>query len=253
MAAVDIAAAFGSNLTGCYIAPSLRSLRGVDDEPTVMALLMDVPRDLADDHVAFARFATTRGVDRVSWMATRVAPAKTLWALGAWHDLVVIERDIAMDSVLSDVLGETLLTCRTACLVLPPRWDGPVHFKHLVIGWNGSVEAARAIHASLPIAMKAECVTVLTDRSLVDSLESEYALHFDPIKYLSAHSVIVRERSVGAKPRESGQLLLGEANRLSADLLVMGAYGRTRVRERMLGGATRHVLENAQIPVLMQH
>lgn len=253
MAGMDIAATFGSALTGCFIAPSLRSLRGVDDEPTVMALLMDVPRDISEDRNAFSDASHARGVGRVSWMATQVAPAKTLRSLGAWHDLAIIERDIALDSVLSDVLGETLLTCRTACLVLPPRWDKPVHFRHLVIGWNGSLEAARAIRAALPIAIRAEHVTVLTDRSQTDDDESGNAPHFEPIDYLRRHGVATRERPVSATPRESGRMLLAEANRLAADILVMGAYGRTRVRERMLGGATKYVLENAQIPLLMQH
>jgi nucleotide-binding universal stress UspA family protein len=252
-AAADVAATFVANLTGCYMDPSLRSLRGVDDEPTIMALLMDTPRKYVEDQEAFREFARARGVSEASWMAAREAPAKTLRKLGAWHDLVVVERDIAIESARLDVLSEVLLTCRAACLVLPPRWDGTARFKHVVAGWNGSIESARAIHAALPIAMSADGVTVLTDQSVLERDEAEQDPDFDPLHYLRAHGVVVKEERVRAGPMESGRMLLSKVRQLSADCLVMGAYGHARVRERILGGATRHVLENAQLPLLMQH
>jgi nucleotide-binding universal stress UspA family protein len=254
-AALDIASTFGANLTGCYMDPSLRSLRGVDDEPTVMALLMDAPRQCTEDQKAFRAFADAAGVCEAGWIAAREAPAKILRKLGAWHDLVVIERDIAIESAQLDVLGEVLLTCRVACLVLPPRWDRPARFKHVVAGWNGSIESARAIHAALPIAMNADRVTVLTDRAVLEREGAEQDPGFHPLDYLRAHGVSAKEERVSVGPMESGRMLLHKAERLSADCLVMGAYGHARVRERILGGATRHVLQNAPLPLplLMQH
>lgn len=252
-AGVDIAAMFNSHVTGCYIDPSLRSLRGIDEEPSVLALLMDTPRVSREDCDTFSAFAHSRGVRRVSWVSTQVAPAKTMRSLGAWHDLIVLERDLAEPSVLVDVLGEVLLTCRAPCLVLPPQWNKPLRINNIVIGWNGCIEAARAAHAALPLAEAALHVTVLRDGALSVESEEPKAPPFDPVRYLSGHGVNVSERPLYASPHAAGQVLLAEAKRLVADCLVMGAYGHARVRERILGGATRHVLEHADLPVLMQH
>lgn len=251
-AGVDIAALFNAHVTGCYIEPELRSLRGIDDEPTVLALLQDNRRDERGDYDAFSAFAQSRGVRHVSWRSTAMAPAKTMRALGAWHDLIVLERDLAAPSLLIDVLGEALLTCRTACLVLPPHWDKPLSFNHMMIGWNGSIESARATHASLALARLAEQVVVLKDAAL--SLEdTDDSLPFDPTVYLRSHGVKVADKPFYASPLNSGPALLAAARKQAVDCLVIGAYGHALVRERILGGATRHILQHADMPVLMQH
>jgi nucleotide-binding universal stress UspA family protein len=252
-AGVDIAAMFNAHVTGCYIDPSLRSLRGIDNEPTVLALLMNMPHASSDDYDAFSAFARTRGVRRVSWVATQVAPAKTMRSLGAWHDLIVLERDLTEPSVLVDVLGEALLTCRAPCLVLPPGWDKPLRMDRIAIGWNGSIEATRATHASLPLAEAAQQVIVLRDSALALDSEDPQPPPFDPTFYLNSHGVKVSEQVLYTSPLAAGQAILAQAKRLAADCLVMGAYGHARVRERLLGGATRYILQHADMPVLMQH
>lgn len=252
-AAVDVAASSDAHVTGCYVDASLRSLRGRDAEPTVMALLAEVPKASRDDYDAFSAFAHARGVHHVSWMCAPMGPAWTMRSLGAWHDLIVLERDLVEPSLLVDVLGEALLTCRAPCLVLPPSWDKPLSFKRIVAGWNGGIEAARAIHAALPLAQMAERVTILRDSALAEADEDQPAQLFDPVAYLRGHSVEVSERQLDASPLTAGKAMLAESARLGADCLVMGAYGHARTRERVLGGATRHILQHADIPVLMQH
>jgi len=250
-AGVDIAALFGAHITGCYVDPSLRSLRGVD-EPTVLSLLLDARGEERGEYEAFAAFARSRGVTHVAWRSTDVPPAKTMRALGAWHDLIVLERDLSEPHVLVDVLGEALLTCRTPCLVLPPRWDKPLRFDRMMIGWNGSIESVRATHAALPLASLAKDVAVLKDGAL-DLEQEEAPPSFEPMAYLRSHGVNVTEKPLYASPLNSGPALLAMAKRHATDCLVMGAYGHARVRERILGGATRYILEHADMPVLMQH
>jgi len=252
-AGVDIAAMFNAHVTGCYIDPSLRSLRGIDDEPSVMALVLDSPQARREDYDAFSAFAHARGVRHVSWMCTQVGPAKTMRSLGAWHDLIVVERDLAEASLLIDVLGEILLTCRVPCLLLPPHWDKPLEMQRIVIGWNGSIESTRAIHAALPLAAAAEQVTLLRDGALLVESEDPQPPAFNPGAYLRGHGANVTEIPLHASPLVAGEALFCEAKRLGADCLVMGAYGHARVRERILGGATRYVLQHADMPVLMQH
>ena len=247
-----IAARWGSNLTGCFIDPALRKLGGseADVEPTVLGLLIEPRTEFADEHAAFESFARQSGVRHADWTVARAGIATTLRWLGARHDLAVIERDMVQASGLLDILGEAILGCRVPCLILPPQWHREIRFERIVIGCNGSVEAIRAIHAALPFLKAAKQVT-LVDGDLGDSSD-EYP-RFDPFVYLLRHGITPRPSYVRASSAMAGEILLQEVGNLDADLLVMGAYGRSRMRERVFGGATRRVLEEAVIPVLMQH
>jgi nucleotide-binding universal stress UspA family protein len=81
----------------------------------------------------------------------------------------------------------------------------------------------------------------------------EWEPPFNIMDYLRRHGVTAEQRTIHAKHDDVGQVLLDEAMKFRADMLVMGAYGRSRFSEWMLGGATRHVLTWADIPVLMRH
>ncbi|MGB3460564.1 MAG: universal stress protein [Rhodanobacter lindaniclasticus] len=252
IAAIAIASRWEANLTGCFIDPALRKLAGgkTASEPTVLGLLFEPRIESADEHAAFAAFARQSGLRNADWVVARTGIASTLRRLGAWHDLAVIERDMVPASGLLDILGEAILSCGVPCLVLPPQWQREIRFERIVIGCNGSVEAIRAIHAALPFLKAAKQVT-LVDGDLGDSSD-EYP-RFDPFVYLLRHGITPRPSYVRASSAMAGEILLQEVGNRDADLLVMGAYGRSRMRERVFGGATRRVLEEAAIPVLMQH
>lgn len=253
VAAASLAAGFEARLTGCYVDPSLRMLHGGEPDPSVLALLLDNPHENPGDRDAFLAMAREAGVHRASWMATRAGLAQTTRQLGAWHDLIVIERDMIDADSAFDVLGEALLTCRTPCLLLPPAWPGPVRAARVALAWNGSIESIRAIHASLPFAHAAAEVLLLDGEAPSYEDEQPRAPHFDPVAYLANHGIKARTRRVHATPSEAGVALLREIEAAQAELLVMGAYGHSRVRERVLGGATRHILQHVRVPVLMQH
>ena len=245
---VTIASRWDANLTGCFIDPALRKLAA--SEPAVLGLLSEKGAESADGHAAFASFARQVEVRNADWLVARAGIAATLRWLGARHDLAVIERDMVPASGLLDILGEAILSCRVPCLVLPPRWQREIRFERIVIGCNGSLEAIRAIHAALPFLKVARQVT-LVDGDMGDDDEGRPC--FDPFVYLLRHGISPRPSFVRASSVMAGEILLKEVGRIDADLLVMGAYGRSRLRERVFGGATRRVLEEAVIPVLMQH
>lgn len=252
VAGVAIAARWEANLTGCYIDPTLRKLAGNETggEPTVMGLLLEPRAELADEHAAFGSLARHAGVRNADWVVARAGITPTLRWLGARHDLAVMERDMVQPSGLLDILGEAILDCRMPCLVLPPRWENELCFERIVIGCNGSLEAIRAIHSALPFLKVARQVT-LVDGDVRDGDQGRP--HFDPFVYLLRHGITARPSYVRASSAMAGEILLKEVGNIDADLLVMGAYGRSRMRERVFGGATRRVLEEATIPVLMQH
>lgn len=252
-AATDLAARWHANVTACYVPGSLREQRVHQSDPTVMSLLTDTEHEHPDESSAFHAFATGRGAHRASWVVTHAAIAPTLRKLGAWHDLAVIERDMVDETGVFDILGEAMLSSRIPCLVLPPHWGHSVVFDRIVIGWNGSFEATRALQSALPLMQNAKQVVLINGAAHAPQDGQVSVREPDPILYLRHHGIAAKPHYLDVPAGEAGKGLLKKARDVGADLLVMGAYGHSRIRERVLGGATRHVMANADIPVFMHH
>ena len=110
----------------------------------------------------------------------------------------------------------------------------------------------RAIHAALPILARARHIAVLESADPA-SPTTAWKPRFDLTRYLRRHGLAPQASTVARHGKGIGSDLLQAANRAGADLLVMGGYGHTRLRERVLGGATKEVLEQASLPVWMRH
>ncbi|MCC5978836.1 MAG: universal stress protein [Salinarimonas sp.] len=120
----------------------------------------------------------------------------------------------------------------------------------VLVAWNDSAAAARAVADALPLLRRADSVEVVTVReSGTDFTESAGHL----LRQLARHEVNASHRELDGAGRPIGEVLDGHARANDADLLVMGAYGRSRFREFVLGGATRTVLSRMSVPVLMSH
>ena len=171
-----------------------------------------------------------------------------------YADLVVLGQAAADDdnegSLLPDLPDYVLLNCGRPVLLVPRTGRFPTIGKRVMVAWNGSVEAAKAVTAALPLLRGAEQVTLAVLGNSADTLgESPGA---DIALYLARHCVNVEvlRRPEAADP---GKAILSLAADFNVDLLVMGAYGHSRFREMMLGGATRTILATATLPVLMAH
>jgi nucleotide-binding universal stress UspA family protein len=130
-------------------------------------------------------------------------------------------------------------------------------FEHLghrvLVGWDASREATRAVADAMPLLTAAASVTVITVDAEKESSGHGEVPGGDIALHLARHGVRANvERTVSVRIG-IGNTLLSRASDLEADLLVMGAYGHSRVRELLLGGATRTVLASATLPLLMAH
>jgi nucleotide-binding universal stress UspA family protein len=138
-------------------------------------------------------------------------------------------------------------------LLVPPSWKGPELGRNVVVAWNGKREAARALADAVPLLDKAELVTIMT----VDAEPSVDGVGPAPGADIAAHlarrGLKVEVRNLDGLGRDSSDILMEGAARIGADLIVMGGYGRARLREWIFGGVTRAVIENAQVPVFMSH
>jgi nucleotide-binding universal stress UspA family protein len=251
--AVDMASRWEANVTGCYVPATVRDYRALENEPTVMSLLTAVDYECPDESAAFHIFAKEHGANHATWAVTHTAIAPTLRKLGAWHDLAIIERDMVDQARVFDILGESMLSSHLPCLLLPPHWDDTVAFNRIVIGWNGNYEDSRALHSALPLLKLANKVVLVNGEVRPPYDNQRNVAEPDPIAYLMHHGIAAKPHYIQVPAEEAGKVLLQKAHEMDADLLVMGAYGHSRIRERVLGGATRHVMANADIPVFMQH
>jgi nucleotide-binding universal stress UspA family protein len=145
-----------------------------------------------------------------------------------------------------------VLSCEIPCIVVPPH-RRQAALEHIAVAWNGSSPAIRALHAARPLLAHAREITVLEGPPADDTVESRWSPRFDIGQYLLAHGLTAHREPIGGTSDEAGERLLAAARRCHADLLVMGAYGRSRLSEWILGGATRSVLMDASMPVLLRH
>jgi len=146
-----------------------------------------------------------------------------------------------------------LLTCGLPCIVVPQSHARDAGCERVAVAWNGSAEALRAVHAALPILRRAREVVLVrgSPRPVMSSIEWKPPLTIE--SYLHRHEVRFTEKTLHAGGSEAGAALMHTARAMDADLIVMGAYGRARFSEWVLGGATRHMLEHSTLPVFMRH
>ncbi len=170
-------------------------------------------------------------------------------ARGRLADLIVCCKPREGDDVSPSVTLEAALmdTGRPVLVVLPGD-PAPIG-KTVALAWNGSPEAAKAIRFGLAFLHAAEKVVVLEVEEAGKGGPNAAAV----VDYLAWHGITASSQDVTAGAASIGERLLGAAKAAEADMLIMGAYTRSRLRRLIFGGATREVLAGASIPVLMAH
>jgi nucleotide-binding universal stress UspA family protein len=179
---------------------------------------------------------------RARWVEAEGDAEQLLATAGHAADLVVTAgSETAAD--VGELAERLIMNAGVPVLVLPPRARTDLG-RTVLVGWNGKREAARAVHEALPFLAAAERVPlVAVGEQAVASLEDAAAM-------LRRHGVAVEPVAIAEPDGHAGEVLLAQAGTHRADLLVMGAYGHARLRELVFGGATRHVLREAGLPVL---
>jgi len=136
--------------------------------------------------------------------------------------------------------------------LLPTRKSAKAAFDRILVAWNGSRESARALAEALPYLHKAkEAVVVVIDET--SATEGQAIVGKDAIKHLRHHGITAVLHRAIVRDNDIAATLIAEARRLKSDLIVMGGYGHSRLREWLLGGATYKLLHKSPVPLLIAH
>jgi len=133
--------------------------------------------------------------------------------------------------------------------LIPPGCPARRDMNTALLAWNDSRSAARAISEALPLLKRVTLVRLLTIETPASASRGEEAA--DIAAHLDRHGVKVEIVSVEGKDEDTGAIIRDEATKASADVIVMGAYGHSRLREWVLGGATRDLIERSELPLFL--
>ena len=142
-----------------------------------------------------------------------------------------------------------LLRTGRPLMIIPQAVEAQQIGRRVMIAWNASREAARAVADAIPFIEHADQVRVLcVNPDGIGDIPGA-----DITKHLARHNAAVEATALNVKNRSIGESIAEAAGDWSADLIVMGAYGHSRLREYVMGGVTRHMLHETKIPLMMSH
>jgi len=216
-----------------------------EEERRVRALFDDYCRRHDLPEVAGQREAP-RDCASASWSEAIGKQADVVAIRGRLADVIAVAQPDHKRNIGFNTLEAALLETGRLVLLCPPQPVGSIG-RHVAIAWNGSVEAACAVAAALPILAAADSVSVLSAQTGAAIDPGPEAL----CDHLACHGIDARITAFDARPHAVGQGLLRAAKDAGADVLVMGAYGHNRRRELVMGGVTQHVADHADLPVLL--
>jgi nucleotide-binding universal stress UspA family protein len=184
-----------------------------------------------------------------AWHENMGDPVSVLIERARYNDLLILPPLKESSGLGLDELGAVLMSSGRPVL-LAPREPPASLAGTAVIAWKNTPEAARAVTTALPFLSAAEKILIVV---VGEGGEGDDGSSKQIIDYLGWHGLAGTGQQVAAGDRSAPEALLAAASAAKGDLLIMGGYGHSRMREMVLGGFTRHVLRSAELPVLMLH
>ena len=195
-----------------------------------------------------------------AWHVGDADPPAALLRLAHQSDLIVFgqpQPEGPLAGRAADVMQQVLLEAGRPLLIVPyaGKFEALARLEgfQVLIGWTETREAARAVHDALPLLAAAGAVTVLTILTGRDAPIDGQPPAAELAQHLQRHGVAATAMRSVTDGIPDSDALLSYACDVSADLLVLGGYGHSPLRERMWGGVTRDVLRHMTLPVLMSH
>ena len=157
------------------------------------------------------------------------------------------------DNISEGLADHLVLEGGVPCLVIPYIGTRQTLGKRILLAWNSSRESARALRDALPLLQTADQVSVLMIKPKSHNETHTATEEKVILGYLEDHGIQAKIDLCIDKHLDPGDTILSQASDNDTDLIVMGAYGHSRLREIVLGGATRHLLKEMTVPVIISH
>ena len=163
---------------------------------------------------------------------------------------IVLQPEQARDTFDNTIPLEILFQSGGPVLVMPHTHKGPFEPRRIGIAWDGSRLAARAVRDAAPFLARAQAITIV---SVNESKTPETPSPMQLAAHLARHGLKAEVERISADRADVQPLILSIAAEASMELLVMGAYGHSRLQERLLGGVSRGMIQSMTVPTLMSH
>ena len=242
----DVAPLAGEGLSGAMI-EEMMSATEKESSDRASAVRGMFERFVAQQNVPVIEARHGAGIATASFASVTGREEDLVAQQARLADLTVVPHPEAGEDVTSsDALHAVLFDSGRPVLIAPQKAPATIG-RRICSAWNGSAESAAAMQAALPWMQRAEAVRVIS----ADEYQRRGPRAADLADYLALHGVTVDLVTFRPVEKDVGAGLLQAARDFGADMLTMGAYSHSRLRQLILGGVTRHVLEKSDLPVLM--
>lgn len=256
--AVSVARQFDSHLTGVAVAyrPVVSGMSYGAIPTDVIAWQQQESEKLASAALDTLTAAAKRGGINFATQTFNAVPGEAgdlFGEIARRFDLAIVPQPDPQNPAYDDIVLEgALFGSGRPMLVVPYIERGDAKFERIVICWDGSLTAARAIGDAMPFLKKAKSIDVLM--VINDRVKSDEVPGADIGQHLARHKLPVELHRIStAKGMDVFSTILSYIGDRGADLIVMGGYGHSRLREFILGGVTRGIIGSMTAPVLMAH
>jgi nucleotide-binding universal stress UspA family protein len=255
-AARQLANAFKAHVTGLYVIPAVQiyPVAGMDAPPQIYEgnrVFFEQSRSLVQEKFEKAMRADglSFGFEVVDGGSSNIASDVIEAARGTDMVVMVPSQTDGGSGIEADLAERVVMQAGRPVLLMPAGKKTDLKLDDIVVAWDGGREAARATFDALPLLLMAKKVWVFG----VDEAKRGMEPEADIAESLSRHGIKAEITHVSSDGMNTGETLLRAAKDHGAGLLVMGAYGHSRVAEFIFGGATRHMLRHVTMPILMSH
>lgn len=256
--AVRVAAQFDARLIGLFALDLYAGLLAAADAGSILveAELQRREACMGEAQAEFLGQCATRSV-RPEWQFTEDDAAKEVALAACCADLIVIGQTNpdtrAEDGISASFAADVVLSAGKPVLVVPYAGHFEGIGKRTLVAWNAAPEAERALTDALPVLERSQAVEVVSFDEGGDHADPDDNARLAVHTYLKDHGVNANVTRYFADDLSPGECILSQAFDEHADCIVMGAYGQSRAKEPLLGGATRTVMNSMTVPVIMSH
>lgn len=242
---------FGAFVTGVFVLPSPAMLIPPDSGAAAVAVsayLAELEDAATKTGGQFLNRLHGEGLDG-AWHLEHGAPAFNISRHARPTDLVVLGQHDPDHPTVLTTPEDVVLSCGLPVLMVPFAGKFDSMGENSAIAWNSSREATRAVHDALPLFMQKKKVTVIS----VNPEPGDEEIRGDLVNHLERHGFDAKAETDVTNDLLPAEMILSWVADTESDLVVMGAYSRSRLREMILGGMTRDMLRSMTVPVLMAH